>query len=69
MKRGSMERIPAIRGPVCAVAVALLATGGSDRARADETQTLIGEVPLCDLGSATYEGVPGGVPPENSVRA
>src|SRR5262245_56603765 len=50
-----------IRGLVCATVVVLLATGSPDRAKADESQTSIGEVPLCDLGTGTFEGVPGGL--------
>jgi hypothetical protein len=55
--------------PACAAVLGLLAAGILDRAKADEAQTSIGEVPLCDLGSAIYEGVPGGLYPDGtSIR-
>src|SRR5262245_43467705 len=60
--RGSMERNESgTHALFCATLVVLFAAGGLDRAKADESQTSIGEVPLCDLGTGTFEGVLGGL--------
>ena len=54
---------------VCAAFIGLPGEWFPGRAMADETQTSIGEVPLCDLGTATFEGFTGGLYPNGtSIR-
>ncbi len=50
---------------ICATVLRLLCfgliLGTLPRATADESQTSIGEIPLCDLGSGTFNGFAGGL--------
>src|SRR5262245_58121921 len=51
----------------CVVLVGLLSAAQDwDRVQADETQTSIGEIPLCDLGTGTVHGFQGGLYPKGS---
>ena len=49
-------------------AVLMAAVLWSGPAGADETQTSIGEIPLCDLGTATVNGFTGGLYPNGTSR-